>query len=54
VSTSSELSDYLSPTRFIDSDHPEVIALASATAAGAADQVDAAVALYYRVRDGLR
>jgi len=54
VSTIEKPEDYLVATAIIDSDHPDVVALARAVAGPAADQVAAAVALYYRVRDGLR
>lgn len=43
----------LSPTRLIDSDHPDVIAFARQHATGR-DQRERAVALYYAVRDGFR
>lgn len=43
----------LQPTRFIDSDDPDLIAFARETA-GALPPREAAVALYLRVRDGLR
>jgi transglutaminase-like putative cysteine protease len=43
--------EYLTPGRFIDSDHPAVAAFAAEAAAGAGDAVGAAVKLYYAVRD---
>lgn len=43
----------LAPNRFVDSDHPAVIAYAQEHAAGL-PPLDAAVALYYAVRDGFR
>lgn len=47
------LQQYLSPTRIIDSDHPEIRAFAEATIAGARDPIEKAVRLYYAVRDGI-
>jgi transglutaminase-like putative cysteine protease len=44
---------YLAPTPTIDSDHPEVAAFAAAAAAGAADDREKAVTIYYAVRDRL-
>ncbi len=46
-------SDYLAPTAFIDSDHPAVVAYAEKAAAGAADEIERAVRLYYAVRDDI-
>jgi transglutaminase-like putative cysteine protease len=43
----------LTPTRLIDSDHPDVVAFALEHARGDSDR-DRAVALYYAVRDGFR
>lgn len=45
---------WLSPTWFINSDDPTVEAFAADAAAGATDQVDVAVKLFYAVRDGFR
>jgi transglutaminase-like putative cysteine protease len=45
---------YLQPTRFIDSDHPSIIAFAREAVGGARDRRDAAVRLYYAVRDRIR
>lgn len=42
---------YLLPGTFVDSNHPDVRAFAEKTAAGAADDVQAAMRLYYAVRD---
>ena len=47
------MSEYLSPTPAIDSDHPDVRAFAHEHAQGASDR-ERAVALYLAVRDGLR
>ena len=45
--------EYLEPRRYIDSDHPAVIAFAERNAAGK-NQLQRAVSLYYAVRDGIR
>ena len=47
------MNEYLKPTKFIDSDHPEVIEFARKHAVGADDR-EKAVALYRAVRDGVR
>lgn len=52
--TSEELSDYLAPTYFLDSDHPDVVAFAERAAGEAASPVERAVRLFYAVREGLR
>ena len=44
----------LQPTRFVDSDTPEVREFAARAADGASTPRERAVALYYAVRDGLR
>ena len=44
---------WLSPTPFVDSDAPGVVAFARAAAGGETDPVRRAVALYYAVRDGI-
>ncbi len=46
--------EFLQPTETIDSEHPAVVAYAREHAAGALDARDAAVKLYYAVRDGFR
>lgn len=48
------LAEYLKPTRFIDSDHPSVIAFAERVSGGAGREADRAIALYYAVRDEFR
>jgi transglutaminase-like putative cysteine protease len=48
------MSDALTPTPTIDSDHPAVISFAEASATGAQDAREHAVNLYYAVRDGIR
>lgn len=44
----------LRPTRYLDVDHPAVRGFAENASAGAGDPIEAAVRLYYAVRDGLR
>lgn len=44
----------LSPTEFVDSDHPAVIAFAQENKGESADPIDQAVSLYFAVRDGIR
>jgi len=51
---SSDLATLVRPTRFLDADHPRVIAFARHATAGRTDPVERAVALYYAVRDGFR
>jgi transglutaminase-like putative cysteine protease len=45
---------YLRPGRFVDSDHPAIVAFAFHVAGEARDPVAAAVKLYYAVRDEIR
>ena len=45
---------YLDATEYIESDHPDVIAFARESAAGATSERERAVKLYYSVRDGFR
>jgi transglutaminase-like putative cysteine protease len=47
------MKEFLSPGRYIDSDHPAVIEFASKHVKGSSD-VERAVSLYYAVRDGIR
>src|SRR5438105_8314289 len=47
------MNEYLKPGRFVDSDHPKVVAFARQHARGAAER-EKAVALYYAVRDAIR
>lgn len=49
-----ELEPYLRPTRFIESEHPEVIAFARQAAGSATMDRDVAVRLFLAVRDGIR
>jgi transglutaminase-like putative cysteine protease len=44
----------LAPTEYIQSDHPEVVAFARRSSAGAESDRERAVRLYYAVRDGFR
>jgi transglutaminase-like putative cysteine protease len=45
---------FLAPGRFVDSDHPDVIAFAAEVCAGAADDVERAGRLFTAVRERLR
>ncbi|KAA0947386.1 MULTISPECIES: transglutaminase family protein [unclassified Pseudomonas] len=45
---------YLSPSRFIDSDHPAVVEFAEKHRGSSADPCDQAVSLYYAVREAVR
>lgn len=47
------MNEYLAPGRYIDSDHPAVVAYAREHAQGSTDR-ERAVSLYYAVRDGIR
>jgi transglutaminase-like putative cysteine protease len=47
------MSEYLKPGRFVDSDHPAVIAFSQRHSAGKSER-EKAVSLYYAVRDGIR
>lgn len=46
--------DFLAPTYFVDSDHPEVIAFARSAIGGASTDRERAALLFRAVRDGLR
>ncbi len=48
------LAEYLRPTRFIDCDHPSVIAFAERVAGSESGDLNRAIALYYAVRDEFR
>lgn len=48
------MDEYLQPGRFIDSDHPEVIAFAERNRGASADLREQAVSLYCAVRDQVR
>ena len=47
------MSDALTPTPTVDSDHPVIVSFAEANARGARDARERAVKLYYGVRDGI-
>jgi transglutaminase-like putative cysteine protease len=47
------VNEFLAAARYIDSDHPAVVAFAREHAKGASD-LERAVSLYYAVRDGIR
>jgi transglutaminase-like putative cysteine protease len=49
-----ELRPYLEPTWFINSDAPEIVALAREVTAAGGDEIDRACRLFYAVRDGFR
>jgi transglutaminase-like putative cysteine protease len=46
--------EFLDPGPIVDSDHPELVEFARDVAGGGAQPRDAAVKLYYAVRDGIR
>ena len=45
---------FLAPGEHVDADHPDVVTFAKAQTCEAKDERDAAVCLYYAVRDGIR
>jgi transglutaminase-like putative cysteine protease len=45
---------YLQATHYLDAEHPAIRAFAADAVAGITDSIEAAVRLYYAVRDGLR
>lgn len=45
---------WLTPTWFIDCDHPDVVAFANDAAGDATDPTEVAIRLFYAVRDGFR
>ncbi len=47
------MKEFLSPGRYIDSDHPAVVAFSEENSSGKSD-LERAVSLYYAVRDGIR
>jgi transglutaminase-like putative cysteine protease len=49
-----DLGIYLRPTRFIDSDHPAVIAFSQAATGGAGRDRDRAIRIFYAVRDQIK
>lgn len=54
MNTTADLAHYLQPSRFIDSEHPDIVRLTQALIDTGATDVDNAVTLYYWVRDGIR
>ncbi len=54
MNTTADLAHYLQPSRFIDSEHPDIVRLTLALIDTGATDVDNAVTLYYWVRDGIR
>jgi len=48
------MKEYLQPTYFIDSDHPQVIEFASKNCESGVTEIEKAISLYYAVRDGIR
>jgi transglutaminase-like putative cysteine protease len=54
TSTTEDFDVYLRPTRFIDCDHPAVVAFAKTSAADAANETDQAVRIFYAVRDQIK
>ena len=54
MSIPADLEHYLQPSRFIDSEHPDIVRLAQELIDTGATDVDSAVTLYYWVRDGIR
>ncbi len=48
------MKEYLQPTYFIESDHPQVIAFANKNSKSGAAEIEKAIELYYAVRDGIR
>jgi len=51
VSMSEDFKIYLQPTRFINSDSPEIIEFARSSAEGAKTEIEKAVKIFYAVRD---
>ena len=54
MSDKNDLSIYLKPTYFIDSNSPTIIAYANTTCRSKTADIDRAIALYYAVRDDIR
>ncbi len=54
ASASGDPADYLRPTRFVDSNHPDVVAYAVKATEGCTTPIDRAQRLFLTVRDGLR
>ena len=54
MAESEDLSSFLAPTHFIDSDHEDLRAYASAVAGESGSDVERAVRLFYAIRDEIR
>ena len=54
IETDSSLAMYIAPTPTVESDHPDIAAFAAKYTSGVSDPVEAAMCLYYAVRDGIR
>jgi transglutaminase-like putative cysteine protease len=54
ASTSGDPAKFLEPTRFVDSDHPDVVAYATEATQGCSTPISRAGRLFLTVRDGLR
>lgn len=54
IETDASLAIYLAATPTIETDHPDIVTFAAKYASGASNPVEAAVRLYYAVRDGIR
>lgn len=54
VSAKEDIENYLRPTRFIDSDHPAVIAFARASARASGGETDQAIRIFNAVRDQIK
>ncbi len=48
------MEEYLNPTFYIDSNHPEVVEFADKNTHSGQNQIEKAIQLYYAVRDGIR
>jgi transglutaminase-like putative cysteine protease len=54
IAIEEDMAPYLAPTRFIDSDHPDIIAFAKRAAGDAETDVEKAINIYYVCRDEFR
>jgi transglutaminase-like putative cysteine protease len=54
ASATEDFECYLQPTRFIDSDHPAIIAFAEASAGDGGSETDRAIRIFNAVRDQIR
>ena len=53
MAISEDLQEYLEPTEYIESEHPDVIALVESVISPEMTQIEKAIAIYYKVRDGI-